>query len=600
MCGFAAIFNTASPQSVAEATARRIIESLRHRGPDGSGQKHITTAQSSVSLFHTRLAIIDPLPRSDQPFTDDQGNTIVFNGEIYNYKELAQSFPDATTRSDTEVLLRLYRQYGADMVQHLRGMYAFVIWDQEQQRAFIARDAFGIKPLYLAQYQSISILASEVSAILDSGLIPKELSKSGVAAYFRWGSCQGNTLPLKHISRIDPGTSLLWQDGAFTSGPVCLPWRKATGTEENVSAEFRASFLDSVQSHLVSDVPVAAFLSSGIDSSAILAAAHISGAAPLPSFTLSFPGTEFNESAQARDLARQFNSPHTSIEMSAQDLTDTFDHYIDSQDLPGIDGFNTFCISRATAAHGFKVALSGLGGDELLGGYPSFRQVPSLMKMFNLTRSIGDFLSKPTMTTIVQPHRRLARMLEFLNSSGNVGEAYESSRCLFSLLEVTQILKQLNLFTHPAKFQTSCNDSELELSEQISVLEAQHYQNHQLLRDTDNYSMTHGLELRVPFLDHPLWQTVTTFAPASRYEPGKYLIQRAFPELPEILFEQKKRGFGLPWNSWIHGPLRQQFSTGQPLPLHYPPTWYQSLSLVSFRSWCQRHQIDLPDNHSVN
>ncbi|MEM6883568.1 MAG: asparagine synthase (glutamine-hydrolyzing) [Verrucomicrobiota bacterium] len=594
MCGFAAIFDTKPGNALPEETANRIITSLLHRGPDGTGQKHFQNQQGNISLFHTRLAIIDPLPRSDQPLSDTHDNHIVFNGEIYNYQDLAEPLADLEImQSDTQVLLSLYDKYGPDMVHHLRGMYAFVIWDGIKQRAFAARDAFGIKPLYLAQYGSSTVFASEVSTVLATGKIPKEPCESGICEYFRWGSCQGHNLPLKHITRVEPGASLLWENGKLTPGPQRLPFSNTSGTLEDTGSTTRAAFIDSVESHLVSDVPVATFLSSGIDSVATLAAAQLSGAESIPSFTLSFPGTGLDEAAQASKFAARFNSPHTAIKLESEQLTETFDSFITSQDLPGIDGFNTYCISQAVASHGYKVVLSGLGGDEILGGYPTFLQVPRLLKIRKYLQWLTPLLSGYHVAEVTASQRRLSRALEFINSSGGIGHAYETSRCLFSQHEMYQLQKHFGFKTHSLERENATIHSELKQDEQISIFEVQHYLNHQLLRDTDNYSMSHGLEIRVPFLDVPLWQTLCSLQPKHRFEASKYLMQRAFPELPDMLFKQQKRGFGLPWNDWISSSLKEHFRVADALPLKYPPTWYQSLSMVSFHAWCQRHNLDL-------
>lgn len=597
MCGLAAILDSRSENVLPDSAAIRILDSLQHRGPDGNGWKYFKSESAHVSLFHTRLAIIDPLPRSDQPLGDLSGNQIIFNGEIYNYRKLATQFaPSEPLHSDTQVLLALYRKYGSGMVQHLRGMYAFVIWDPANQLAFAARDSFGIKPLYIAQYGSCTVFASEVSAILATGQIPCELSQAGVSEYFRWGSCQGHSLPLQHIRRLEPGESLQWKNGNLTSGPKCSPFSEQSGTRADDGSMMRTAFTDSVESHLVSDVPVAAFLSSGIDSVATIAAANLSGAAPLPSFTLSFPGKDLDESTQAAEFAARFNSPHTAIELSEQQLTTAFNDFLASQDLPGVDGFNTYCISQAVAEQGYKVVLSGLGGDELLGGYPSFQQVPQLLRLHRQLQWLQPLLSGHHLTELSASLRKLSRVLEFMNSSGSASQAYETSRCLFSLHEINQLQKSFGFQIHSLNRNEGSAFTELTLPEQVSVLEARNYLNHQLLRDTDNYSMTHGLEIRVPFLDVPLWETVSMIDPKFRFEARKFLLQRAFPELPDILFEQKKRGFGLPWDEWIHRLLKENFIAARSLPLKYSPTWFQTLSMISFTEWCRRHRIEIPQD----
>jgi asparagine synthase (glutamine-hydrolysing) len=596
MCGIAGLWGIDLSTEQSEQICRSMLQALHHRGPDASGIFHDHPGRAH--LAHARLSIIDLSERANQPLHRHGRYSIVFNGEIYNYQTLRQELEkdgiSFLTQSDTEVLLALYEKHGSAAFQKLRGMYALAIWDRQEKRGVLARDPFGIKPLYYAQKNQGLLFASEIKALLASGLIQAQLSPEGVSSYLRWGSHDPDQGLLQNIKSILPGTYLeLNGDHLNTQAFPSISW-DSTPPAAAVS-DFRSALLDSVAAHLVSDVPVGLFLSGGLDSSSLLAACHILGYSNIRSFTLSFPNKKEDESSITQKIASHFDCPLISQDPSTLDLPTLFSDYLNQQDLPSIDGFNTYCVSRIAASHGIKVVLSGLGGDELLGGYPSFQRIIPWIKLGKcfsllpgnrlLTQALPHF-SK--LSNLSQP--KLARLSEFLTGPPTLFHAYRTNRCLFTQEEIHSILNQLDLAvptSEPAPpAPTFLQKSSFSLTD-ISHLEATRYMKNQLLRDSDACSMAHGIELRVPFVDVPLWNLARHLPEPLRYEKGKALLHRALPELPPWLFQLPKRGFSLPYQEWRQQTLADFFQSSSLTHLPYQPTWYQEMALLSLRSWRQ-------------
>ena len=567
MCGFVGIFaysNNAPP--VLDAELLRIRDQMFHRGPDGEGLW--ISSDKRIGLGHRRLSIIDLSENGAQPMASlDCRYQIIFNGEIYNFKELRSELEllgfNFRGNSDTEVLLSLYAHKGEAMCSSLRGMYAFAIWDNLTQSLFMARDPFGMKPLYWHDDGKTIRFASQVKALLAGGGIKTESEPAGLVGYWIWGSVPEPFTLYKDLLSLEPGTWLrIERDGKRESGSfqsLFELFSKSTSVTSNYSS-LREALLDSVQAHLVSDVPVGIFLSAGIDSSSILGLAAECGA-PLKSVTLGFKefqGTSSDETVLAELVAKRYGFNHETVWISQQDFEDKLTHYIYSMDQPTIDGLNTYLVADAAAQSGLKVVLSGLGADEFFGGYPSFHHIPKI-------RQLGQMLAMPPFLAkiIRQISAPIFRKFTSEKYAGllEYGSCWEDAYLLRRAsimpwaLGVNQNLDYQTINTGLERLsEYHLNDTKLnDLGDPFSIitfLESTKYMRNQLLRDNDWAGMSHSLEIRLPFLDinlikYLVWQR----------SQGLRLLKKdiALTNLNPIhtILNRPKTGFATPVKHWI-------------------------------------------------
>ena len=585
MCGIAGILTTDPWSDKLTASLTGMQAALRHRGPDDQGLW--VDPAAGVGLTHTRLAILDLSPAGHQPMASPDGRYhIVFNGEIYNFQdlraELEQEGLSFHTGTDTEVLLQLFHRDRAQMLRKLRGMFAFCIWDQQEQTAFLARDPLGIKPLYLAITPKRLLFASELRPLTSCGLFQPTLNANAVQRYFETGSVPEPLTLANEVTLLEAGQSLTWKPGHTQTHPH--PWHltfSSTFTGD-ATAHTRAALQHSVRQHFVSDVPVGLFLSGGIDSTVLLALAQATGHQRLSTFAIAVDDPAADESALARRSALHFGAVHHELRLDASNVRPWFADFLHHLDQPSIDGFNTFIVSALARQHGMKVVLSGLGGDELFGGYSSFQKIPTLLRLHPLLSRL------PGLYRLLQrgkpQHRRLA---DFLHSPGGVGDAYSALRGIFSKAEAQTLTRWLTgSETAPVAPPQPLPD--LNLGDAISRLELTRYLRNQLLRDSDVMSMAHGLELRVPFVDQELWQQTAMIPAKQRLRGQKSLLTAAVPEIPEWILNQKKRGFLFPYQKWLGSDWGQSLTAaaaGAPTPM---PNWYQQWSVFVLKHCIQK------------
>jgi asparagine synthase (glutamine-hydrolysing) len=554
------------------------------RGPDAEGL--VALHGGHTILGHRRLSIIDLDSRSDQPMVTLDGRyAIVFNGEIYNFKELRRELEAKgehfRTTSDTEVLLVLFRRDGAAMLPRLRGMFAFAISDEAEGSLFLARDPYGIKPLYYAKVASGFAFASQVKALLASGLVSTEREPAGLAGFYLWGSVPEpwtlyrdiRALPAGHWMAVrggSPGDSVCWHD-------IRQHWRGDTRAHSpDVLQEFvRATVTDSVRAHLVADVPVSVFLSGGIDSSVIAGLAaqlgsHVEG------ITIGFEefaGQRDDEVPVARAIAEHYGLPHHVRMVSQQEFKDDLPRILDAMDQPSIDGVNTWFASKAAAECGYKVVLSGVGGDELFYGYPSFRQIPRLFAAGWATAVPGarPVLRAVSRAVVQLSHRpKLAGIAEMISDLESI---YFLRRGLFLPRELPDLLGvkvaheglQKLGFPLPGGIPVRARDP----CAGVGALESTQYLRNQLLRDSDWASMAHSLELRTPLVDTALLSELGPVLRGFEGGRGKVLLSRApMKPLPQSIVTRRKTGFGLPMGIWLKealpalAPTRRKMSQG--------------------------------------
>ncbi|HEX8029230.1 MAG TPA: asparagine synthase (glutamine-hydrolyzing), partial [Vicinamibacterales bacterium] len=377
MCGIAGIVGRDA--TVSQPALGRMQAALRHRGPDDEGQWRSPSNQASFA--HTRLAVIAPGPAGHQPMASADGRFIItFSGEIYNYQELRQELERDRlvfrTPSDTEVVLHGYQSRGATFVSALRGMFAFAIWDEHERTCLLARDPFGLKPLYYHHASDGALLfASELRALLTAKVVACDLDPDGLNGYLRTGTVPEPVTLVKGVRALEAGHTLKWEDAHATTHCYWTPHFPDADPGSNHRDAVRATLLDSVRHHLVSDVPVGLFLSGGIDSAAILALANECGHRSVQTVSLTLPGSRDDEAALARQTAERFGARHAECAIDARAARELLPQYLPTLDQPSIDGFNTFVMSRFAREQGLKVVLSGVGADEMFGGYRSFAQV---------------------------------------------------------------------------------------------------------------------------------------------------------------------------------------------------------------------------------
>ena len=609
MCGIAGLLG-AEPGSFAD----RVRPAITHRGPDDTG----TWQDTSVCLVQTRLAILDLSPSGHQPMASPCGRwQLVFNGEIYNHASLRQRLEAEGERfqgsGDTEVLLRWMARRGRAGLDDLRGMYAFCLVDTRDGSALLARDPHGIKPLYIWQGPSGELaFASELRALLASGRIPRQSDPEAIAAYLATGSVPEPATLVAGVRRLGAGHWLHWRDGASRIEPwwplpeSLLVGRNPEGSNrptpindrEAAIQLTRSALRESVAAHMVSDVPVGLFLSAGLDSAALLALAPPG----LHTFTIGFddPGSEgFDESEPAAKIAALFGADHTPLTLRADQARTWLPEFLASQDQPSIDGFNTWCVSRLASERGLKVALSGLGGDELFGGYPSFRTVPRLHRWRRQLGPLGPLAAAALSRSPGGSEQKRQRLAELFRGAPSLQAAHRCLRGQFTTPEVEALMRHWGLPTPQGFLAYASTDAPpdgLDPTEGVAWLEGSRYLRNQLLPDSDAMAMATALELRLPYVDATLQGQLAPIVPSVRLAPAKALLQASVPELPGWFTNRPKQGFRFPFQLWLDDPQ-------SPLALRVPSTpagldlrpWYRRWNLMVLESWLRHHlAIDLP------
>ena len=574
MCGIAGIFATnraSKPLRPGEAILMR--DSMESRGPDGYGLYY---EGGAIALAHRRLSIIDLSDCGRQPMTTPDGRyTITFNGEIYNYKPLKERLKAEgvafRSDSDTEVLLHLFARYGTSFLHELRGMFAVGIWDDHEKRLTLATDPFGIKPLYTSWTDGTLRFASQVKALLRCPGVDVTPSAAGHTGFFIWGSVPEPHTLYRGIQALGAGGLMTVEfDGTVRSSrwirirdELAAASSVADGMgEADAEKLLRDAMGDTVRHHLIADVPVSVFLSAGLDSTTLAAHAQENSTVPVQTITLAFNefvGSNMDESVLAQRFADEYHTHHRRIVVDGSSFNDEILPYIRSMDQPSIDAINTYFVSRAAASTGAKVVLSGLGGDELFGGYESFTQVPKAVRTFGWARYLPP-LGKTFrgVSGAFFRARRKPKMAGLFEYGSSIGGAYLLRRALFMPWELNgllnpEVLKEglQELNTLDALNATVQGVKSPRLA--ISALEAEWYMRNMLLRDSDWASMAHSIELRTPLVDIDLWRQVAPLVAAHEKVNKRAMAGTPAQALPPEILNRKKTGFAIPLHDWIQG-----------------------------------------------
>ena len=567
MCSISGILSLGQSSARLRDAVVRMNAAQKHRGPDDHGVATCTFPSGELILGNTRLAILDTSSAGHQPMNDPRtGNWITYNGETYNFKDLRREIGDEpwSSNTDTEVVLGAYRKWGVDAFHKLRGMFALALWDGQKQILLLARDPLGIKPLYYYADQQQFIFASEVRALLATGLIARKLSQKGIDSYLANGSVEAPVTIIDDIKQLLPGHYL--QVTANESGTVELRdvefsipnSQKFVGTRDEAVARLRSELEESVRRHLVSDVPLGVFLSGGMDSSALVALmSRVTDQRP-KTFSIVFDEKAYTEAPFSRAVAERFNTDHSEIRLSEDRMFELLPSAIAAMDEPTMDGINTFIVSRAVKRAGITVAISGLGGDELFAGYPSFRRVLRFNAMSAASKRVlraASGVGKFAFNGSVQRHK----FWQLVSSEGRPEDVYGISRQLFSTNAVTQMTAR-----DVCDQSSNGHRHDRDIVNEISRLELRGYMTNTLLRDTDAMSMAHSLEVRVPFVDVKIVNFVLSLPGEWKINGGvrpKPLLADAMSDLlPREFMNRPKMGFTLPFEKWLQGRLRSEVS----------------------------------------
>jgi asparagine synthase (glutamine-hydrolysing) len=570
MCGIAGIYAYKSnAPKVDKKELISIRDKMRMRGPDGYGVWY--SESQHVGLAHRRLSIIDLSDNGMQPMHDPEtGNWIVFNGEIYNYAELrSQLCLDGIlmrTQSDTEVLLKLFAQKGMGMLNMLRGMYAFSIWDEQNQQIFLARDPFGIKPLYIADDGQSLRFASQVKALL-AGNVDRRPEPAGHVGFFLWGSIPEPFTLYRGIRSVPAGHWMCFSEGGlmqnicFNSSKkaICKKDHIETGDKKAAINKIANIIHESVAAHMIADVPVGVFLSAGLDSTMIASAA--SRIANPKCLTLGFDeyeGESNDEVGQASEIAKTLGLRHVIDRISVRDFEKDRALIIAAMDQPTVDGINTWFVAKAMAKQGIKVALSGIGGDEIFQSYPSFSQLPKALKVLShlIKWTCFNRISTKYLSKIARflPSRKYAGIFEY---GGTLEGLYLLRRSLFMPWEISALigedmtsegLKDLDTLASLSSMKEETTSSDLA----ISALELQAYMKNQLLRDADWAGMAHSVEIRVPFLDIELLNSTINMSKMGFKIQKTKIAVAVNPSISENVLNRKKTGFSVPIYQWLN------------------------------------------------
>jgi len=661
MCGIAgavgnlapSALNAAPIRSAVTACVERISAAQRHRGPDGAGLW--STDSSEVVFGHRRLAIIDLTEAAAQPMVDAAcGCVITFNGEIYNFRELKRELETLGEQfhssSDTEVILKAYSRWGLGIVPRLRGIFAMAIWDPRTRSVHLVRDHLGIKPLYWTRVRNsplgpeVALFASEVRALLASGVVGRRLDPAGVASYLGQGFVVGPTTIVEGIELLPPAGILTIaagrraQDASTNRYTLGCYWRPpSSDVHRTTEDELRHELSNTVRMQLVSDAPLGIFLSGGIDSSAVAALASEAEPGAVHTFTIGFDESDLDESQYAARVAAAIGSRHTNVTLREEDFLRQLPDALRAIDQPTFDALNTYFVSRAAREAGMTVALAGTGGDELFGGYPSFTELPRMLRA-------GAWLPWPLGSAIggayrvagalswkllgqAPPQTRWGKIADIAIADGDLLGLYQTFYALFTR-EAQSRLASMRVraaqraqdFGLPAEVAQAwrAQTEGSEIRHAVSLLELSSFVGERLLRDTDAASMAVSLEARVPLLDWALCEKVAGMDPSRRFSPpGKKRLLRdlALGRLDPAIFDRPKTGFVLPIGEWARRQLQPELErllSDAPLVSRAglkPETvltlwksyvagkpglyWSRVWSIYALLSWCQSHGVAL-------
>lgn len=637
MCGIWGFVGEKDTVNIADAWDG--LCSIQDRGPDDWGlyvdgrgkltkESTIDNAKTNVAFGNRRLSILDLSEAGNQPMSTPEGSWIVYNGEVYNYREIRDELREMGyefhTGTDTEVILRAYEEYGSKCVERFRGMFAFAIYEPDGS-VFLARDRFGIKPLYYEHSGDHLAFASELTALLDADIVAPELDPVGVDGFLTFGYVPGSETIVKGITSMPPGSTMKFNPKTGEHS-INQYWEPSFGQGDNGNADrVRELLTESVKLRLRSDVPVGAFLSGGLDSSTIVALMRdlsMTGREDLHTYSVGFDQDSYSEADFAEAVADEFGTVHTTETITAKDVKTNLDDIIVKMDQPTIDGVNTYFVSQLAADDGVKVALSGLGSDELFYGYPSFESVPRRYRvaatLYHLPRSVRKSgaiaaarLARPLVGAGV------SKITDALGSSDPFGAAYLSVRSLFSRRTRKSLIESDVSVDWAARIGDDIAETldHAGSHDAVSDAELSWYMRDQLLRQTDTMSMAHSLEVRVPFLDTALAEYVTDSAPKSKREDEKGLLKSAVNDIVSpLVTDREKTGFEFPFAAWLQSDLvdvvdealatdalentplspltvstvRDQFEAGD---VHWSRLW----ALVVLSLWINEHISDHPD-----
>ncbi|MFH0965712.1 MAG: asparagine synthase (glutamine-hydrolyzing) [Planctomycetota bacterium] len=571
MCGIAGICGPLTEDS--PALVRTMSDALAHRGPDDSGAW--LSPSRSAALAHRRLAIIDLSPAGRQPMSTRDGRfTVVYNGELYNFRELRAGLERQGVRlrshSDTEVLLELWAAQGEASLDKLHGMFAFAVWDEDARTLTLARDPFGIKPLYYRVLDGRIAFASEVKALRRAHLASR-VDPDGLSAFLQFGSVPAPLTFYEGVKALPPG-ALLRFDARKGTHSTRAYWdysrllaRKPPPPmcREEARERVRDVLLTSAREHLTSDVPVGAFLSGGIDSTSIVSLMRQVGYPEIRTFSIGFDLPALDETAYARLAARRFGTSHSERVVTCADFQREREKVLSAMDQPSVDGVNVYFVSRFAAEAGLKVVMSGLGGDEFFQGYPYFRTIPRLLLA---RRALPAVLSRAAAFLLARSRgTRASRLREFLSGDRSLRGAYLACRKIRSAAAASSLVR----FPAPPATSASAGferlfdsaDCPVELGKRITLLESRSYMAATLLRDSDVFSMAHGLELRLPLVYDRLAACLAGI-PDRFVRPNgrpKALLADAVADLPLEILRRRKMGFTFPLDAWLRSAPPYRF-----------------------------------------
>jgi len=612
-----------------------VLESLRHRGPDDCGVFREDSTGSGTSLqscilIHTRLSILDLSVAGHQPMSTPDGRwCLVFNGELYNHRDLRESLErdgqHFVGESDTEVVLHAMARWGTDALRRFTGMFALALWDTKDASMTLARDRFGEKPLYFSSNPRTGdlVFASEVRTLLASGVVDRIASRRGVETFLETGSVLEPWTIVRDVWALPPATVVRYRAGSATA--ECY-WRNTFGqrpstTLADAAPLVRAALEKAVRRQLVADVPVGLFLSAGMDSTAIASIAARMSKGVVRSFTVSLQDTRLDEGAVASNIARQLGCQHHDVPVTMKQATTQVPEAVAALDQPSIDGPNTFIISKAVRASGIVVALSGIGGDEVFAGYRSFRTVRNWVSLNRAARALGarkisHWLLSSTLPLTVSIRKAVA----LAGADPASRDFYRSFRGLFSAGQIERLLDATSGEMESSEPYPEWIDSvkdhsaiDADLVSQLSQAELDGYLLNTLLRDTDGMSMSQGLEIRAPFLDHHLVELAASVYGTDKIggPVNKPLLLAAVPEIPPLAIGRQKTGFRLPFDTWLNGSLREWADASMDamphglsraqaqniwnLFLQRSPrvSWSRAWALLVLSSWLQRNRVSL-------